>query len=88
MHLVEWVKCIGRTTWGVRSMSQAVNEHRAAALQSLNLAVVTVSDSRTLETDTFGALIVALAEEAGHRIVERVIVRDEPAEMTPLFQTF
>ena len=64
-------------------MSQAVIEHRQAARDKLNLAVVTVSDTRTLETDTSGALIVELAEEAGHRIVARHIVRDEPAEMTP-----
>jgi molybdopterin adenylyltransferase len=67
-------------------MSQAVTEHHAAAPPSVKIAVVTVSDSRTLETDTSGALIVALAEAAGHQIVERAVVRDEPAEMTPLFQ--
>lgn len=67
-------------------MSQAVIAHRATAPESLDLAVMTVSDSRTLDTDTSGALIVALAEEEGHRIVERLIVRDEPAEMTPLFR--
>ena len=35
-------------------MSQAVIEHRGAARDALNLAVVTVSDTRTLETDTSG----------------------------------
>lgn len=70
------------------SMSQAVNEHRAAAPSSLNLAILTVSDTRTRETDTSGALIVALAEEAGHKILERVIVPDEPDAMRPLFQEF
>ena len=69
-------------------MSQAVVEHRAAAPESLNLAVMTVSDTRTIETDTSGALIVALAEEAGHRILERVIVPDEPARMTPFLRAF
>ena len=49
---------------------------------------MTVSDTRTMETDTSGALIVALAEEAGHRVLERHIVPDEPAEMSPLFQAF
>ena len=67
-------------------MSQAVIEHRGAARDALNVAVVTVSDTRTLETDTSGALIVALAEQAGHRILERHIIRDEPAEMARLFQ--
>lgn len=63
-------------------MSQSVHEHRAAAPSALNLSVLTVSDTRTLETDASGALIVALAEAAGHRIVERAIVTDEPELMT------
>jgi molybdenum cofactor biosynthesis protein B len=66
-------------------MSQAVAEHRQTSPTSLSLAVLTVSDTRTLETDTSGALIVALAEDAGHRIVERLIVPDEPDRMRPLF---
>jgi molybdenum cofactor biosynthesis protein B len=65
-------------------VSQAVSEHRQGARDKLDLAVVTVSDTRTLETDTSGALIVELAEELGHRIVARHLIRDEPAEMTPL----
>ena len=65
-------------------MSQAVMEHRSQSPVSLNLAVLTVSDSRTLETDTSGALIVALSEEAGHQIVARAIVADEPDRMRPL----
>ncbi len=69
-------------------MSQSVAEHRAEALSSLNLAVVTVSDTRTLETDTSGALIIKLAEQAGHVILERAIVPDEPAVMTPLLESY
>jgi molybdenum cofactor biosynthesis protein B len=69
-------------------MSRAVNEHRADAPRSLNLAVMTVSDTRTAETDTSGALIVSMAEAAGHRVVERDIVPDEPDRMTPLLQDY
>jgi molybdenum cofactor biosynthesis protein B len=65
-------------------MSQAVHEHRQAAREKLAIAVITVSDTRTIETDTSGALIVALAEESGHRIAARHLTRDEPAEMTDL----
>jgi len=65
-------------------MSRAVNEHRADAPKALNLAVMTVSDTRTMENDSSGALIVSLAEAAGHRVVERVIVPDEPDRMRPL----
>jgi molybdenum cofactor biosynthesis protein B len=65
-------------------MSEAVLEHRQGAPQALNLAVMTVSDTRTLESDRSGALIVALSEAAGHRVIERVIIPDEPDRMRPL----
>jgi molybdopterin adenylyltransferase len=67
-------------------MSQAVAEHRAGAPSSLSLAVVTVSDTRTPETDTSGARIAELAEGAGHRVAERAIVPDEPVVLRPLLQ--
>jgi molybdenum cofactor biosynthesis protein B len=65
-------------------MSQSVEEHRATAPQSLGLAVMTVSDTRTLATDGSGGLIVALVEGAGHRVVERMLVPDEPDRMRPI----
>lgn len=66
-------------------MSQSVAEHRRTAETSLNLAVMTVSDTRTVETDTSGALIVSLSEAAGHRVIDRVILPDEPDRMRPKF---
>ncbi len=66
--------------------TQAVLEHRGNAPKSLNLAVLTVSDSRTLETDTSGALIVELSQGAGHQVLERAIVPDEPDRMRPWLQ--
>lgn len=69
-------------------MSQAVREHRQAAPQSLNLAVVTISDSRTEATDTSGALIIQLAEAAGHRILDRTLVPDEPGRIRPLLEAY
>lgn len=59
-------------------MSGAVREHRLAAPASLSVWVVTVSDTRTLETDVSGALIAELATSAGHRVIGRSIVPDEP----------
>lgn len=41
------------------------------------IAVVTVSDTRTLETDKSGALLQQKMEEAGHSCSHRVIVVDE-----------
>lgn len=43
----------------------------------LNLAILTVSDSRTLSTDTSGALLQARAEGEGHHIKERALVADD-----------
>ncbi|MFT9360157.1 molybdenum cofactor biosynthesis protein B [Acetobacter okinawensis] len=43
----------------------------------VRIAVMTVSDSRTLETDTSGAALVARIEGAGHSVVARTIVSDD-----------
>lgn len=43
----------------------------------LGICVLTVSDSRTPETDKSGDLLVARLEAAGHRLVMRQIVRDD-----------
>lgn len=43
----------------------------------LNLAVLTVSDTRTLETDTSGGLLVERLSSAGHVLKGRAIVRDD-----------
>jgi len=44
-------------------------------------AVITVSDTRTIETDTGGALVVQHLEAAGHPVASREIVADEPAQI-------
>jgi molybdenum cofactor biosynthesis protein B len=43
----------------------------------VNIAVLTVSDSRTLDNDTSGRTLVARIEAAGHRVADRRIVADE-----------
>ncbi len=43
----------------------------------LNIAVLTVSDSRTEQTDKSGPLMVARFEQAGHRLFEKAIVPDD-----------
>lgn len=43
----------------------------------LSIAVLAVSDSRTLKTDTAGALLKELMEADGHRCAERAVVRDD-----------
>jgi molybdenum cofactor biosynthesis protein B len=43
---------------------------------SLKIAVLTVSDSRTEQTDKSGYVLVARLERAGHRLFDKAIVRD------------
>jgi molybdenum cofactor biosynthesis protein B len=44
---------------------------------AVQIAVLTVSDSRTLDTDASGRTLVERIERAGHRVADRRIVRDE-----------
>ena len=43
----------------------------------LKIAVLAVSDTRTLETDTAGALLKSLMEADGHICADRAVVRDD-----------
>lgn len=43
----------------------------------VNIAVLTVSDTRTPETDTSGDCLADLLTEDGHNLVERAIVKDD-----------
>lgn len=43
----------------------------------LGIAVLTISDTRTLDTDTSGALLVERLQSAGHKLIARDIVKDE-----------
>ena len=52
----------------------------------LNCAVITVSDTRTPETDTSGQIIQQLLKDAGHQIVSYQIVPDEPTEIKTLLE--
>lgn len=46
-------------------------------LKPLNIAVLTVSDTRTETTDKSGALLVERLRDAGHELAEKAIVRDD-----------
>ena len=48
---------------------------------AIQIAVLTVSDTRTLENDTSGATLVARIEASGHRCIERSIIRDDAGEI-------
>ena len=57
-------------------------EHKAYAPASVACYVLTVSDTRTPDTDSGGRAIRELLEGAGHAVVGHTIVRDDPAQVT------
>ena len=58
--------------------ASSAHHHRRGAPQQVPTVVITVSDTRTLETDTGGARVAERLAQAGHPVVSREIVRDDP----------
>ncbi len=58
----------------------AIDETRAFV--PVNIAVMTISDTRKLSDDKSGDLLVQRLGDAGHKLAGRVLVRDEVAEIT------
>jgi molybdenum cofactor biosynthesis protein B len=67
-------------------MTMTDTEHKAQAPRSVRCFVLTVSDTRTEATDTSGGAIADLLTLAGHTVVGRSIVRDEPAAVRSLIE--
>lgn len=61
--------------------------HRAAAPAAVRCFVITVSDTRTEETDSGGRAVVRLLTDAGHIVEGKRILRDEPADVAALVRT-
>ena len=51
----------------------------------LNIAVLTVSDTRTEETDKSGKILAQGVEEGGHKLMEKAIVKDDVYQMRAVF---
>jgi molybdenum cofactor biosynthesis protein B len=58
-------------------LSESVHKHREAAPEKIRVAILTISDTRTRDTDTGGDIAEELLRDAGQEIVARQIVRDE-----------
>ncbi|HMC12237.1 MAG TPA: molybdenum cofactor biosynthesis protein B [Pirellulaceae bacterium] len=65
-------------------MTATHEEHQAQGPPSAACAVITVSDSRTIETDTGGRMVIDHLTAAGHTVVCREIIPDDPARMQAL----
>lgn len=62
-------------------------EHKANAPLNVRCAVITVSDTRTLQTDTGGQEVISRLQGAGHVVVVREIIPDEPGRIRPLLES-
>ena len=69
-------------------MSESVEKHRDASPERVRVAVLTISDTRTPETDTGGNAIVELMREAGHEVSRREIVEDDAPRIEMILQEF
>ena len=54
--------------------------------RAVNIAVLTVSDTRGPDEDRSGRVLAERIEDAGHRVAARRIVRDERAEIVAVLQ--
>ena len=61
-------------------------EHKQQASKQAACMVISVSDTRTEETDTSGKCIVELLQKHNHTVVRKVIVPDEPEAIQTLLR--
>ncbi len=62
-------------------MTVSVQEHRSVSPASVPCFVLTISDTRTLETETSGRTAADLLTEAGHVVSDRRLVKDNPNDV-------
>ena len=67
--------------------SSTPQEHKEHAPAKVRCAVITVSDSRTLETDSGGREVLSRLDTAGHPVVAREIIPDNPDVMRRLLES-
>jgi len=63
-----------------------VTEHKGKAHRTVRCAVITLSDTRTEETDTSGKRIKDLLAEQGQPVVAYRILKDEPEQLAAVVQ--
>lgn len=64
------------------------DEHKSKAPKNVRVAVMTVSDTRTEEDDFSGKAIGEVLAKAGHKLVRRVIVKDDVSQIQKALREF
>ena len=52
----------------------------------INIVVLTISDTRTSETDTSGALLQERINTAGHKCIKKIIIPDDVQQIKETLQ--
>ena len=60
----------------------------ARIFKPVNVAVMTISDTRTTENDVSGITLRDRIEKSGHKCIKRVIVKDDVTAITSILETF
>ena len=68
--------------------SESSSKHKALAAERgpVQVAIVTVSDSRTTDTDTNAHYLRAQLDAAGHQVVVYHLIKDEPDQVTEVLE--
>lgn len=70
------------------SSLRSVDEHRAAAPETIRCAVLTLSDTRTEATDSSGRFIREALVADGHVVADARILPDDPVAIASLVRTW
>lgn len=61
---------------------------QSLSFRPLRIAILTVSDTRTIETDTSGAALIERLEAAGHKLADRELIRDDIPKIRSAVQSW
>ena len=53
----------------------------------INIAIITISDTRTIKDDTSGDILEGRINESGHKMIERNIIPDDVDKITETLET-
>jgi molybdopterin adenylyltransferase len=55
-------------------------------IMKVNIAILTVTDTRTLENDKSGAILVKKIEEVTHNLIDRKICKDDKEDIKEILK--
>ena len=54
----------------------------------VNIALLTVTDTRTIDNDKSGAILVKKIKDQNHKLIDRKIVKDEKSEIKKILMKY